>query len=137
MDIHGIAMYSEFEVNKESQEKAAFVLSDSEITRRHYPFAFRFQVTYELRGSTVWITYEVENRGEKEMYFGVGGHPGFVFPLGHRGRSRIMRYILGRGQDLSVCQSPRMDMCWRTETMYLWKTLYICGTTFLTWMPLC
>ncbi|MEE0420002.1 MAG: aldose 1-epimerase family protein [Lachnospiraceae bacterium] len=97
MDIHGIAMYSEFEVNKESQEKAAFVLSDSEITRRHYPFAFRFQVTYELRGSTVWITYEVENRGEKEMYFGVGGHPGFCVPIGAQGTFKDYEIHFGQG----------------------------------------
>ena len=42
---------------------------------------FTLRIFYELKGDTLQITYEVENGGKEEMYFGIGGHPGFQVPL--------------------------------------------------------
>ena len=36
---------------------------------------------YALRGWTVNVTYSVRNEDEKELPFGIGGHPGFRLPL--------------------------------------------------------
>ena len=36
---------------------------------------------YTLAGARLKIDYVVENRDEKTMYFGLGGHPGFRVPL--------------------------------------------------------
>jgi galactose mutarotase-like enzyme len=49
--------------------------------RNMYPYEFRFSIIYELDGPNLAITYKVQNKDEKEMYFGVGGHPGFNVPL--------------------------------------------------------
>ena len=64
MGIHGIAPYR----------------ADEE-TLQSYPRRFVFRVTYALQGGTLAVTYEVENRDERTMYFGLGGHPGFRVPL--------------------------------------------------------
>ena len=43
-----------------------------------YPFDFRFDVKYTLEGSSLKIAYEVENTGDKEMFFGLGTHFGWI-----------------------------------------------------------
>ena len=58
-----------------------FVTTDTEETRNHYPRRFAFRVSYALREDTLSVTYEVENRDEKTLLFGLGGHPGFNVPL--------------------------------------------------------
>lgn len=81
MAIHGIAPYRAF--TPVSQEKGRLVLelvSDSE-TLREYPRQFAFRIIYTLEDGTLTVTYEVENRDEKTMYFGLGGHPGFQVPF--------------------------------------------------------
>lgn len=80
MIIHGFAKVSEFEP-KEEKDALVFHLSDSEETRQSYPFAFDFDVTYRLKGWNIEITYEVTNRGDEVMPFGLGGHPAFRVPL--------------------------------------------------------
>lgn len=81
MDIHGFAKDTVFEANQISEEHIIFSISDSEETRKQYPFAFVFEVDYRLEGNKLLITYGVKNRDDKTMYFGVGGHPGFNVPI--------------------------------------------------------
>ena len=81
MDIHGFAKDTVFEANQISEEHIIFSISDSEETRKQYPFAFVFEVDYRLEGNKLLIAYGVKNRDDKTMYFGVGGHPGFNVPI--------------------------------------------------------
>lgn len=81
MGIHGFAAASEFEVTESGEDRLVLELKSAEETFANYPFEFSFFVTYALRESTVEITYEVCNKGENTMPFGVGGHPGFNVPL--------------------------------------------------------
>jgi galactose mutarotase-like enzyme len=53
---------------------------DNEETREMYPFAFTFQVIFEVTGNTLTTTYNVINRGEKTMYFSAGSHEAFNCP---------------------------------------------------------
>lgn len=85
MRIHGLAKYCEFQVAEQEDKRITFVLSDTEETRAQYPFSFRFFVTYEIEGQKLVITEQVENTGEKWLYFGLGGHPGFNAPLDENG----------------------------------------------------
>lgn len=82
MAIHGIAPYREFTPVAHAQDRLALELNSDEATLREYPRAFAFRVVYALAGPTLTVTYEVENRDEKTMYFGLGGHPGFMVPFG-------------------------------------------------------
>lgn len=81
MEIHGFAMTEEFICQKIRPDYLVCVLEDSEETRMRYPFGFRFEIHYELVESTIRTYYIVKNKESKDMYFGLGGHPGFCVPL--------------------------------------------------------
>ncbi|MGO2790814.1 MAG: aldose 1-epimerase family protein, partial [Lactobacillus delbrueckii] len=46
-----------------------------------YPFKFEFRVSYELLNNMIKESFHVTNKGEGDMIFGVGGHPGFALPV--------------------------------------------------------
>lgn len=78
--IHGFAAESMFSVTTYQDDRAVLSLSDSPETATRYPFPFSLEITYRLRGSSVEITYAVQNRGSQVMPFAIGGHPGFRVP---------------------------------------------------------
>ncbi len=81
MQIHGFAPYRDFTCLSHDDTQMEFELTDDPQTRSQFPRAFSFRVGYALRGRTLFITFHVENRDEKPMYFGLGGHPGFRVPF--------------------------------------------------------
>jgi galactose mutarotase-like enzyme len=46
-----------------------------------YPFDFEFIISYRLSDNNLFIDYVVNNKGNKEMYFSIGAHPGFNCPI--------------------------------------------------------
>lgn len=81
LPIHGFAPKADYEVIKESDEKAIFILRDSEQTREVYPFSFTLKLIYELNANSLKVTFDVTNDGNKIMYYALGGHPGFNHPI--------------------------------------------------------
>lgn len=81
MTIHGFAANSIFSVVEQDGDSITFLLEDSEATMKAYPFAFALYVTYVVRGNQLDVSYHVENKNDKTMYFGIGGHPGFNVPM--------------------------------------------------------
>ncbi|MGN0350521.1 MAG: aldose 1-epimerase family protein [Roseburia sp.] len=81
MSQHGFARDMEFELVKEGTDELLFTLEDTAETREKYPFAFRLEIGYRLQGRDVIVSWNVINKGEKEMYFSIGGHPAFLCPL--------------------------------------------------------
>lgn len=81
MRIHGFAPYQDFALTRKTEDTMVFSLEDNEQTLACYPRKFCFQIIYRLVNNTLEITFRVENRDEKTMYFGIGGHPGFNVPL--------------------------------------------------------
>ena len=81
MTRHGFARRTEFSVLTQGKEHITLYMEDSEESRKLYPFAFRFDVSYVLEGNTLVIVYAVESRDGRTMFFGLGGHPGFRVPL--------------------------------------------------------
>lgn len=92
MGIHGFAAEQEFRCHRIRKDYLLCCLEDSEETRGMYPFAFRFEVHYELLENKILIYFNVRNKEEKKMYFGLGGHPGFRVPL--REQERFEDYFL-------------------------------------------
>lgn len=78
---HGFARNGEFHAAEATNTRLVLSIESDETTRAAYPFEFRFSLIYELDGDELSITYRVENRGEDDMAFGLGGHPGFNVPL--------------------------------------------------------
>lgn len=78
---HGFARKSLFSLQEEGVDFATFMLSDTQETRAVYPFCFGLKVTHRLLSDGFETLYHVENRGNEEMPFTLGGHPGFLCPM--------------------------------------------------------
>lgn len=81
MAIHGFAPQAVFQPVVTERDRLCLCLTESQETLAQYPFRFRFLVEFALKENSLQVTYRVENRGDKTMYFGLGGHPGFRVPL--------------------------------------------------------
>ncbi len=78
---HGFVRKSELTLVEATDESATYALYANDDTRAVYPYDFAFFVKYQLAGTTLNITYEVHNVGDKPLPFCIGGHPGFRVPL--------------------------------------------------------
>lgn len=85
MKIHGFLFEQELQANQKSEDCIVFKTTATEETKRVYPFAFNYAIEYQLDGNQIKIKYQVENTDTKTMYFGIGGHPGFIVPMGEEG----------------------------------------------------
>lgn len=80
MGQHGFARDSQFEVESKSDNEITFLLKSNEDTKKQYPFDFELRVTYTLVNNLLEERFDVTNTDDKEMIFGIGGHPGFNLP---------------------------------------------------------
>lgn len=78
---HGFARERLFDVISETPGRVVFQLNDSEDSLPKYPFPFVLELIYEIRGTTIELTYHVYNSGVQDLYFSIGGHPAFAIPL--------------------------------------------------------
>lgn len=78
---HGFARDNEFELLSHSNDCAEFIFSSNEVTKKIYPFDFKFHMKYVLKENVLEIQYIVENLGDKKMYFSLGAHPAFNTPI--------------------------------------------------------
>ncbi len=81
---HGLARHIDFTIEKSEDQKITFKMISNEETLKSYPFNFEYFITYELKEDTLFVTSKVVNKDNKAMYFGLGGHPGFIIPLDNR-----------------------------------------------------
>ncbi len=79
---HGFARKNEFELIKAEGNTAELVLRESEKTLAVYPFKFELYVKFNLIGKSLKATHTVVNTNDGEMYFSLGGHPGFNCSIG-------------------------------------------------------
>jgi len=81
MEIHGLAPYLDFRVKDQQDSRLVMELASNQETLAAYPREFVFRVGYELWDHELVVTYTVENRDERTMYFGLGAHPGLRIPF--------------------------------------------------------
>ena len=79
MPFHGFARDLVFELVSRGEDYLTFRLCDSEYTKKYFPFAFAFNVTYRIKDTTVSVEYEVINSGDQEMIFSLGSHESYFF----------------------------------------------------------
>lgn len=103
LPIHGFAPSSEFVLAEKTDTRMVLALESSAATWAQYPRRFVFRVIYALEGSALHVGYEVENRDDRAMHFGLGGHPGFNVPL--EAGMRFEDYRLRFG---AACQPMRV-----------------------------
>lgn len=75
---HGFAREKEFDVIEQKDDKIIFSLKSDEETLKVYPFIFELQIQYRLVENQLEVQYKVKNNSEDEMFFSIGGHPGFA-----------------------------------------------------------
>ena len=79
---HGFARDMVFELVSETETEVWYGLSDTEETRKKYPYAFRLEVGYRLEDTAIHVMWRVKNPGAEQMYFMIGAHPAFRTPAG-------------------------------------------------------
>ena len=87
MGVHGFAAQERFEVVEVSGNSATFVLEQNSHTLERYPFSFKLEVRYRLRGAALSIALAVRNTGDAALPYACGLHPGFRWPLGQGRRT--------------------------------------------------
>lgn len=79
---HGFARDTTFTVLDKAKNGSVLLgISDSETTKKVYPFSFQFLIQYTLDKDILYIEYTVKNTDTKEIFFSVGAHPAFAVPL--------------------------------------------------------
>ena len=78
MSQHGFARDMEFEEIEKSNFKHKYLLKSNEETLKKYPFLFELYITHIVDENTLITEYEVINKDNKKMLFGLGGHPAFL-----------------------------------------------------------
>ena len=77
---HGYARDSEFAVLASANDhELRLRMLENDFSRR-YPYRLGLEVCYRLENSVVEANWTVENLDDKEAYFQIGGHPGFLLP---------------------------------------------------------
>lgn len=80
MKNHGLIRYAKLNGTYQNG-RVEFTYCSNEETLSVYPFHFSYKMIYELDGSTLIVSYEIENTGPTKMPFTFGLHPGFLCPL--------------------------------------------------------
>ncbi len=86
MGQHGFARDMEFSVVSETKDEAWFELRSNDDTLAKFPFEFVLKIGYRLDGNDIKVTWHVENPGDKELLFSIGGHPAFMCPVTEDGK---------------------------------------------------
>ncbi len=74
---HGFARDLPFDCLEHDETAVKMRLTSNEATKKNYPFDFSLEVCYRLEGRTLTVSHDVQNIGALDMYYGLGGHPGF------------------------------------------------------------
>jgi galactose mutarotase-like enzyme len=75
MTQHGFARDLRFEWLARDAHRCKLLLSDDEVTRTRYPFAFRLEVTYTAKANGLEVAFDLINTGEDTLPASLGGHP--------------------------------------------------------------
>lgn len=76
MPKHGFVRKELFKIKEQKADSLTLTYKDYEKYSENYPFLYEFSVKFEVTEKGVKVTHIVENKGEKDMYFSLGAHPG-------------------------------------------------------------
>lgn len=81
MDRHGFVKDSDLQLLESGRDFVRLSMRDNVHTRLQYPYQFIYEICYRLEENRLCVTYQIDNIDKKNMYFGIGGHPGFNVPI--------------------------------------------------------
>ena len=76
MPKHGFVRKEMFEIKEQKEDSLTLTYKDFGKYYESYPFEYEFSVKFDVTDKGVSVTHIVENKGEKDMYFSLGAHPG-------------------------------------------------------------
>lgn len=134
MPRHGIVRKREFSYTASDADSIAFSIESDEEMYRQYPYRFCLTVRYLLSGRQITAEYTVENKGEIEMPFFIGAHPGFNCPLYSGEVYEDYKIIFEQKEDCTVprpvTESGLTDMGCRTKFLNRQKELALSHSLF-------
>lgn len=81
MSQHGFARDRRFAWTTREAGRAGLALEDDAESRALFPFAFRLEVDYAASAAGLRCTVTVRNPGASALFFSLGAHPAFRWPL--------------------------------------------------------
>ena len=102
------------------RDYAEFTLKDNAETHESYPYSFSLRRRFKLAKNALLETVTVSNTDDRNIYFGIGLHPGFMLP---EGRARLS--LECSDQPERQLLSPRFFMADQTEPYPLSEGRYI------------
>lgn len=80
MTKHGFARFLDYEPEMIGESMVIFRAKGIDKYKESYPFSYGFSVIYSLSGNKLGVTYRVENKDDKTMYFSAGSHEAYACP---------------------------------------------------------
>ena len=78
----GLIRKREFALKEQTDHRLVFEITSNDESLQNYPYHFRVEIAYELKGKEITITYRVQNlESDQVMPYFIGGHPAFHCPL--------------------------------------------------------
>ena len=75
---HGFAREKQFQIIEQTEHTILFSLQEDAETLKVYPFCFELQIEYRLVKNQLTVAYKVKNNSNGNLFFSIGGHPGFA-----------------------------------------------------------
>jgi galactose mutarotase-like enzyme len=103
---HGFARDRQFAWTEAKPHSCTLTLRDDAATRALYPFAFQFQMAFEIEDNALTVTHSVANPGPETLPFSMGGHPAFRWPLAEGVAKDAHRLVFEADETAPL---PRLD----------------------------
>ena len=78
---HGLGRISDFTLVEQTVQSIVFALDWSMESLQCYPYKFRLEISYTLRGREIIVSWRVQNQDAKRMSFSIGAHPALLCPI--------------------------------------------------------
>jgi galactose mutarotase-like enzyme len=81
MNQHGFARDVIFQLTGKTKDSLTYSTKYSVDSLKQYPYKFELQIQYSLKEKNISTEYKVINLDDKNIFFSIGGHPGFTCPI--------------------------------------------------------
>ena len=115
MNLHGFLRKHETLATVLADDSIDFKLVPDDEVKEMYPFNFEYHITYKLVDTKVQMNISVKNLDRKEMYFALGGHPGFNVPLE---KGTFADYYIEYDKSSNPYGLYKSDTCYTTNDIY-------------------
>lgn len=86
---HGFARDKEFQLVTKEEKRIVHCFKADGDSFKIYPFDFELYVSHsfsEENPRVLEVKWEIKNNGDMDMYYSIGGHPGFAIPVNNKWR---------------------------------------------------